>query len=197
MPKEISKWPRRNGLSARKRRKANVHRPWPCAADTADRPLRPGRLPSTSKGIAWERAGAARGLWLCCVSTPSRNEDWPADAPCQRPLGAATISEISFGICSRQKKLCDSIVTTLRVARRLPVTEALTPMDPLESLASKLSRISPSQGRHMACGAGRDSAKATGSQKEIRETLRALYKKTNQGPSGALHNDTKVEISHS
>ena len=26
--------------------------------------------------------------------------DWPASAPCQRPLGAATISEIYFGICS-------------------------------------------------------------------------------------------------
>ena len=51
--------------------KANVHRPWPCADDTADRPLRPGRLPSTSERIAWERAGAARGLWLCCVGRPS------------------------------------------------------------------------------------------------------------------------------
>ena len=39
--------------------KANVHRPWPCDSDTADRPLRPGRLPSTSERIAWERAGAA------------------------------------------------------------------------------------------------------------------------------------------
>ena len=27
--------------------------------------------------------------------------DWPASAPCQRPLGAATISEIYFGICSK------------------------------------------------------------------------------------------------
>ncbi len=36
--------------------KANVHRPWPCDSDTADRPLRPGRLPSTSERIAWERA---------------------------------------------------------------------------------------------------------------------------------------------
>jgi hypothetical protein len=26
--------------------------------------------------------------------------DWPASAPCQRPLGTATISEIYFGICS-------------------------------------------------------------------------------------------------
>ena len=26
--------------------------------------------------------------------------DWLASAPCQRPLGAATISEIYFGICS-------------------------------------------------------------------------------------------------
>src|SRR4249919_2286004 len=51
--------------------KANVHRPWPCDSDAADRPLRPGRLPSTSERIAWERAGAARGLWLCCVSRPS------------------------------------------------------------------------------------------------------------------------------
>src|SRR4249919_2655673 len=51
--------------------KANVHRPWPCDSDAADRPLRPGRLPSTSERIAWERAGAARGLWLCCVGRPS------------------------------------------------------------------------------------------------------------------------------
>ena len=29
--------------------------------------------------------------------------DWPASAPCQRPLDAATISEIYFGICSRQR----------------------------------------------------------------------------------------------
>jgi hypothetical protein len=29
--------------------------------------------------------------------------DWPASAPCQRPLGAATISEISFGICSKKE----------------------------------------------------------------------------------------------
>jgi hypothetical protein len=71
MPKEISKWPRRNGLSARKRQRANVHRPWPSASDTAGRPLRPGRLPSTSERIAWERAGAARGPWLCCVGSSS------------------------------------------------------------------------------------------------------------------------------
>ena len=80
MPKEISKWPRRNGLSARKRHKANVHRPWPCASDTADKPLRPGRLPSSSERIAWERAGARmgrrgpipfKGLWLCCVGRSS------------------------------------------------------------------------------------------------------------------------------
>ena len=51
--------------------KANVQRPWPLADDTADRPLRPGRLPSTSERIAWERADAARGLWLCCVGRPS------------------------------------------------------------------------------------------------------------------------------
>ena len=45
---------------------------WPvCKEDTADRPLRPGRLPSTSERIAWERAGAARGLWLCCVGRSS------------------------------------------------------------------------------------------------------------------------------
>src|SRR5258705_13946777 len=43
----------------------------PLADDTADRPLRPGRLPSNSKRIAWERAGVARGLWLCCVGRPS------------------------------------------------------------------------------------------------------------------------------
>jgi hypothetical protein len=51
--------------------KANVCRPWPCASDTADRPLRPGRVPSTSERIAWERAGAARGLWLCCAGRSS------------------------------------------------------------------------------------------------------------------------------
>jgi hypothetical protein len=28
--------------------------------------------------------------------------DCPASAPCQRPLGAATISEIYFGICSSE-----------------------------------------------------------------------------------------------
>ena len=58
-------------FAARKSHKANVHRPWPCDSDTADRPLRPGRLPSTSERIAWERAGAARGLWLCCGGRPS------------------------------------------------------------------------------------------------------------------------------
>ena len=35
------------------------------------------------------------------------------------------------------------------------------------------------------------------SRKELRKTLRALYRKNNQGPSGALHNDTNVEIAHS
>jgi hypothetical protein len=30
--------------------------------------------------------------------------DWPAAAPCQRPLGVATISEIYFGICSRNSE---------------------------------------------------------------------------------------------
>ena len=61
-----AKWP-----VCKEEAKANVHRPWPCASDTADRPLRPGRLPSTSERIAWERAGAARGLWLCCVGRSS------------------------------------------------------------------------------------------------------------------------------
>jgi hypothetical protein len=47
MPKEISKWPRRNGLSVRKRQKANVHRHWPSASDTANR-IAPGPAPFTS-----------------------------------------------------------------------------------------------------------------------------------------------------
>jgi hypothetical protein len=29
--------------------------------------------------------------------------DWLASAPCQRPLGDATISEIYFGICSNRE----------------------------------------------------------------------------------------------
>src|SRR4029077_6753139 len=62
------------------RGKANADRPWPCASDTADRPLRPGRLPSTSERIAWERAGAQMGrrgpipfrrLWVGCVGRSS------------------------------------------------------------------------------------------------------------------------------
>ena len=61
-----AKWP-----VCQEEAKANVRRPWPFADDAADRPLRPGRLPSTSERIAWERAGAARGLWLCCVGRPS------------------------------------------------------------------------------------------------------------------------------
>ena len=70
-----AKWP-----VCKEEAKANVRRPWPCADDAADRPLRPGRLPSTSERIAWERAGAQmgrrgpipfRGLWLCCVGRPS------------------------------------------------------------------------------------------------------------------------------
>ena len=70
-----AKWP-----VCQKEAKANVRRPWPCADDAADRPLRPGRLPSTSERTAWERAGAQmgrrgpipfRGLWLCCVGRPS------------------------------------------------------------------------------------------------------------------------------
>ena len=56
MPKEISKWPRRNGLAARKRQKANVQAPWPLADDTADRPLRPGHL-EISFGICSRRFG--------------------------------------------------------------------------------------------------------------------------------------------
>jgi len=70
-----AKWP-----VCQEEAKANVHRPWPCAADTADRPLHPGRLPSHSERIAWERAGAQmgrrgpipfKGLWLCCVGRSS------------------------------------------------------------------------------------------------------------------------------
>ncbi len=29
--------------------------------------------------------------------------DWPTSAPCQKPLGTATISEIHFAICSRRR----------------------------------------------------------------------------------------------
>ena len=70
-----AKWP-----LCQEEAKANVHRPWPCADDAAERPLRPGRLPSHSERIAWERAGAQmgrrgtipfKGLWLCCVGRPS------------------------------------------------------------------------------------------------------------------------------
>ena len=71
IPKEISKMAEAKWPVCQEESKANVHRPWPCDSDTADRPLRPGRLPSTSERIAWERAGAARGLWLCCVGRPS------------------------------------------------------------------------------------------------------------------------------
>ena len=51
-----AKWP-----VCQKEAKANVRRPWPFADDAADRPLRPGRLPSTSERTAWERAGAQMG----------------------------------------------------------------------------------------------------------------------------------------
>ena len=68
MPKEISKWPRRNGLSARKRQS-------PMSIDLGLLPLTPqtGHFArtasrSTSERIAWERAGAARGLWGCVAS---------------------------------------------------------------------------------------------------------------------------------
>src|SRR3977135_2383379 len=61
------------------------------------------------KGLAW------RGV-PGCVASPGQAlvgrkgptpflGDWPADVPCQRPLGTATISEISFGICSRQLRI--------------------------------------------------------------------------------------------
>ena len=70
-----AKWP-----VCKEEAKANVHRPWPLASNTADRSLRPGRLPSTSERIAWERARARmgrrgpipfKGLWLCCVGRSS------------------------------------------------------------------------------------------------------------------------------
>ena len=108
-----AKWP-----VCKEEAKANVHRPWPCASDTADRPLRPGRLPSFSERIAWERAGARmgrrgpipfKGLWLCCVgrsslggkkgSHPFLGIDLPPRLA-RDPINAATISEIYFGICS-------------------------------------------------------------------------------------------------
>jgi hypothetical protein len=63
------------------------------------------------KELLGKGLGVARGPWLCCVTRPSPGGkkgshpflgDWPADAPCQRLLGTATISEISFGICSRR-----------------------------------------------------------------------------------------------
>ena len=43
---------------------------------------------------------ARRGVFGCVASAGQALWDWPASAPCQRPLGAATISEIYFGICS-------------------------------------------------------------------------------------------------
>ena len=96
-----------------KEAKANVHRPWPCASDTADRPLRSGRLPSTSERIAWERAGAQMGRRgpipfkgsLAVLRRQAKPYgDWLASAPCQGPLGAATISAIYFGICSNRSR---------------------------------------------------------------------------------------------
>ena len=44
---------------------------------------------------------ARRGVSGCVASAGQALGDWPASAPFQRPLGAATISEIYFGICSR------------------------------------------------------------------------------------------------
>ena len=55
---------------------------------------------------------ARRGVSGCVVSAgqalvgrkgPTLSWDWPASAPCQRPLGTATISEIYFGICSNRR----------------------------------------------------------------------------------------------
>ena len=107
MPKEISKWPRRNGLSARKRQR-------PMSLDLGLVPLTPqtghcARAASQAvlkellekglarRGVSGRVAEARQALWGK-GPTPL---GWPASAPCQRPLGAATISEIYFGICSR------------------------------------------------------------------------------------------------
>jgi hypothetical protein len=46
------------------------------------------------KGLAW------RGSLAVLRRQAKPYGDWPASAPCQRPLGTATISEIYFGICS-------------------------------------------------------------------------------------------------
>jgi hypothetical protein len=75
------------------------------------------------KGLArgWgEGAPSPSGVSGCVASAgqalggkkgvPPLSGDWPASAPCQRPLGAATISEIYFGICSNR-------ATTLRRAK--------------------------------------------------------------------------------
>jgi hypothetical protein len=70
--------------------KANVHRPWPFAPDTADRPLRPGRLPNTSErnylGKGW-RAEGAWGAYACGGVRRLAEEGFPAG---RRKLHAGT-----------------------------------------------------------------------------------------------------------
>ena len=134
MPKEISKWPRRNGLSVRKRQR-------PMSVDLGLVPMTPqtghcARAASQAllkellgKGLArrWgEGAPSPRGLWLCCAGRPSLggkkvpplSRDWLASAPCQRPLGAATISEIYFGICSSSAQRARFLQQALHVLFR-------------------------------------------------------------------------------
>ncbi len=117
MPKEISKWPRRNGRSARKRQR-------PMSIDLGLLPMTPAITPGPPPkpffqnclGKGWRADGEkgphplqgslavfrrqAKPWWEERV--PPLSWDWPTSAPCQRPLGAATISEIYFGICSRK-----------------------------------------------------------------------------------------------
>jgi hypothetical protein len=44
--------------------------------------------------------------------------DWRTSAPCQRPLGAATISEIYFGICSSWQMRQPCLLITRKRCRR-------------------------------------------------------------------------------
>ena len=109
MPKEISKWPRRNGLSARKRQR-------PMSIDLGLVPLTPQTghcARAASQALLKELLGKGltrRGVSGCVASAgqalvgrkgPTPFWGLTADAPCQRPLNemgpfpicAATISK--------------------------------------------------------------------------------------------------------
>jgi hypothetical protein len=116
---------------------------------TADRPWRPGRLPSTSIGIAWERLARRWGeggpppSWIsgCVASAGQALRGLACFRALPESLGTATSSEIYFGICSRLR----------RAKRQLSCWEGVPFCGSPEALPPMSCAVGATQGPHVWC----------------------------------------------